>query len=209
MFVCYSSDVTTWKFVDDEMAFLLNYTGTFDDYPCHIAGVKARYSKAMSDLTRSGILPDDPWVISNELCWVRISVSAITLDIEPGSCPNPMNVNGKGVIPVAVSGIGFHPSRINLRTITLEGVPPLRWAWEDMTTPFRPCIDEQDTYECTDAGPDGRVDLILKFDTQAVVAALGPVNDGDLMTLYLDFELRDGTSVSGRDVVLIRKKGKE
>ena len=201
--------VTTWKFFDDEMAFVLKYTGTFNDYPCYIADVKARYKKAMPDLTGSGTLPDDPWVISDELSWVSITVSAITVDIKPGSCPNPINVDSKGVIPVAISGIGFHPARINPRTITLEGVPPLRWAWEDVTTPFRPCIDEQDAYECTDAGPDGRVDLTLKFDTQAVIAALGPVNDGDVLTLYLDCELRDGTSISGGDVVLIRKKGKK
>ena len=90
--------VTTWKFFDDEMAFVLKYTGTFNDYPCYIADVKARYKKAMPDLTGSGTLPDDPWVISDELSWVSITVSAITVDIKPGSCPNPINVDSKGVI---------------------------------------------------------------------------------------------------------------
>lgn len=56
-----------------------------------------------------------------------------------------------------------------------------------------------------DAG-DGLIDLTLKFDRQAVVAALGTVSDGDVITLQVSGELLDGTSFDGEDVIVIKKK---
>jgi len=123
----------------------------------------------------------------------------VNVDIKPMSWPNPLNVNSMGVLPVAILGTeDFDVTQIDPATILLEGVAPLRWAVEDVGTPGDPL-----------AGPDGIMDLSLKFDTQAIVAALGAVNDGDEMVLQLTGNLKpefDGTSIVGEDVVRIIKK---
>ena len=125
-----------------------------------------------------------------------------TMDIKPQSCPNPLNVKSKGVLPVAIiAWEGFDVTEIDPMTIELVGVAPLRWDWEDVATPS---VLE----ECTTAGPDGWLDLTLKFDNQEVVAALGTVEDGDVICLTLTFELLDGRLIEDFDFIIIIKKGK-
>jgi hypothetical protein len=123
----------------------------------------------------------------------------VNVDIKPTSWPNPFNVNSKGVLPVAILGTeDFDVTQIDPATILLEGVAPLRWAFEDVATPGDPL-----------AGPDGFMDLSLKFDTQEIVAALGDVNDGDEIILHLMGNLKaefDGASIVGEDVVRIIEK---
>ncbi|MDH4269508.1 MAG: hypothetical protein OEV52_04330 [Dehalococcoidia bacterium] len=123
----------------------------------------------------------------------------VSVDIKPMSWPNPLNVNEKGVLPVAILGTeDFDVTQIDPATILLEGVAPLRWALEDVGTAGDPL-----------AGPDGFTDLSLKFDAQAIVAMLGPVNDGDVVVLHLTGNLKaefDGTPIEGEDVVRIIKK---
>ena len=123
-------------------------------------------------------------------------VIRVTVDVKPMSWPNPLNVNSKGVLPVAILGTeDFDVTQIDPATILLEGVAPLRWALEDVGTPGDPL-----------AGPDGITDLSLKFDTQEIVAALGLVNDGDIVVLHLTGTESGGTPIEGEDVVRIIKK---
>ena len=96
-------------------------------------------------------------------------------------------------------------------SVRLIGVAPLRGSYEDVVTPFEPYIGKQSEYDCTEEGPDGYLDLTLKFDIQEIVAALGDVNDGDVIALTLTGNLYDeynGTPIVGEDVVRILKKGK-
>jgi hypothetical protein len=126
-------------------------------------------------------------------------VIEVPVDVKPMSWPNPLNVDKKGVLPIAILGTeDFDVTQIDPATVFLEGVAPLRWAFEDLATPGDPL-----------AGPDGIMDLSLKFDTQEIVAALGDVNDGDEITLHLTGNLKeefDGTPIEGEDVVRIIKK---
>jgi len=126
----------------------------------------------------------------------------VPLDIKPQSCPNPLNLKSKGVLPVAILGTeDFDVTQVDPASIRLvAGVAPLRWALEDVTTP-------SESEECTIADPDGYLDLTLKFDAQEVVAALGTVGDGDVLVLGLTGELLDGTPIVGEDVIIIIKKG--
>ena len=56
-------------------------------------------------------------------------IIAVAVDIKPGSCPNPLNVKSKGVLPVAVLGTEeFDATQMDPASVRLEGVPPLRWA---------------------------------------------------------------------------------
>ena len=126
-------------------------------------------------------------------------VIEVLVDVKPMSWPNPLNVKSKGVLPVAILGTeDFDVTQIDPASVRLEGVAPLRWALEDVGTAGDPL-----------AGPDGFTDLSLKFKTQEIVAALGDVNDGDVMVLYLTGNLKEefgGTAIAGEDVVIIIKK---
>jgi hypothetical protein len=134
----------------------------------------------------------------------------VPVDIKPRSCPNPMNVKSKGVLPVAILGTAdFDVSEVDPSTVTLEGVSPLRWNYEDVAAPFEPYVGKEESDDCTTAGPDGFMDLTLKFDTEELVAALDPEPvDGETRVLSLDGELSDGREFRGEDVVVIKKKGK-
>jgi hypothetical protein len=98
--------------------------------------------------------------------------------------------------------------------VELEGVSPLRWAWEDVAAPFEPFIGKEDCFaDCNEEGPDGYPDLTLKFDAQEVVAALGEVEDGDCLVLQLTGSLTGGGcgggAIVGEDVLWIQKEGKQ
>ena len=129
--------------------------------------------------------------------------TAVPLDIKPGSCTNPLNVKSRGVLPVAILGTeDFDVNEIDIATIRLAGVAPIRSALEDIGAP-------PDDYNCEDLQPDGFDDLILKFKTQEIVQVLREVEDGDEFLFTLTGELADETEIEGEDVVLILKKGKK
>jgi hypothetical protein len=176
-----------------------------------------------------GSWPGDYWggdeILST--AWALLTLEAVAppppvipvpFDVKPTSCRNPFNVGKKGVLPAAILGTeDFDPKEIDPATILigLEGgevVPPIRWDLEDVATPYAgDPPDGSDAYACTEEGPDGFMDLTLKFDAQAVAAALGPVNDGDIILLSVIGNLREelgGTAIKGVDVIQILKKGK-
>jgi hypothetical protein len=111
---------------------------------------------------------------------------------------------------VAILGTeDFDVTQIDPESIELEGVAPLRWDWKDVATPFEHFIGKDDCMmDCHELGPDGLMDLTLKFDVQEVIAVLGDVEDEDCLTLTLTGFLFDGTDIVGEDVVIIIEKGK-
>ena len=113
-----------------------------------------------------------------------------------------------GVLPVAILGIaGLDASAVDPATLRLAGVAPLRWSLEDVAAPYEPLVGKPlDPYACTQQGPDGATDLVLHFDAQSVVAAIGPVADGDTLLLTLTGNLQDARAIAGEDVVKIIKK---
>lgn len=154
--------------------------------------------------------------------------STISLDIKPGSCPNPLNVKApkidawvqtdqnpvaskmqpddppkpKPVLPVAILGtVDFDVSDIDPTSVVLEGVPALRWNIEDVSTPVG---EDAEECECNTLGADGYPDLTLKFDKGLIVEALGEVYDGDVVALTITGELSNGTAFEGTDCVVIR-----
>jgi hypothetical protein len=143
------------------------------------------------------------------VCAGPCEVLEVPVDIKPTSCPNPLNLKSKGVLPVAILGNEtFDATQVDPASVRLEGVAPLRWSVEDVAAPFEGEITEGCCMCCTTAGPDGFDDLTLKFKMQEVVGALGAVEDGDCLILTLTGELFDGRSFAGVDVVKILKKGK-
>lgn len=136
---------------------------------------------------------------------VPLKVSA-TIDIKPGSCPNPLNIKSKGVLSVAVLGTeDFDVTAIDPASIRLAGVAPIRSSIEDVSTPL---LEKQYECDCISEGEDGIDDLTLKFNTQEIISALGEVADGDELVLPLTGELSGGTPIEGDDCIIILSKGK-
>ena len=137
---------------------------------------------------------------------------AVPVDIKPTSCRNPFNVGQKGVTPVAILGTGdFDVTQVDLTSVMLEGVAPIRWAYDDVATPFERFIGKVDPFDCTTDGPDGFVDLSLKFKSQELVTAIGAVVDGEVLVLTLTGNLLEefgGTPIIGEDVIVALTKGK-
>ena len=129
----------------------------------------------------------------------------IAVDIKPGSDSNPLNVNSKGVLPVAILGTeDFDVMAVNASTVVLtwrgislpppvggvppdDGVPPLRCAYEDVNR-------------------DGFMDIVLKYSMKAA----GPLTitreaSGPLDIMFKG-ELLDGTPIVGYDTVRVINK---
>ena len=138
--------------------------------------------------------------------------NGVPVDIKPTSCPNPLNVKSKGVLPVAILGTdSFDATQVDPSTITLQCVAPIRWAIADVAAPYSPYIGKESCQNCTIAGPDGYSDLTLKFDAQAIVDVLGEAQDGDCVKLTITGWLKGefgGSPIIGEDLVWILKKGK-
>ncbi len=151
-------------------------------------------------------------------------VPVVDVDVKPQSCPNPLNVRSKGVLPVAVLGTDtFDVLDVDVTAVKLLGVEPILklTSYEDVSTP----VEDVAECECTDAGPDGYLDLVLHFDTQEVVAAMEAfadlfeeleIEDGELFPLILyegEVSSPDGPYEDvvrwGGDCVVIRKKGQQ
>ncbi len=130
--------------------------------------------------------------------------STISIDIKPKSCPNHVSIKNKGTLTVAMLGtVDLDVKDIDIATIKLEGVSPVKSRVRDMTTPsgLDPC-------GCLVLSGDGTKDLILQFDTRAIIATLGDVQNGDEIPLVLTGMLQDGTEIEGSDCVVI-KEGKK
>ena len=130
----------------------------------------------------------------------------ISLDIKPGSCPNPLNPKSKGKLPVAILGTDeFDVTDIDPSTILLEGVSPIRWNIEDVAAP----VSSNDECACTEAGPDGIDDLTLKFSTQDIAAAIHDPAGGYKTALTISGGFYDGTQFEASDCIIIVGKEPE
>lgn len=185
----------------------------FDEVSTHLVGTQ----------NADGSWPPDCWagqIMSTAwaLLTLERAVPAVEIpvfvDIKPQSCPNPLNTKSKGVLPVAVLGTeDFDVTQIDPATVVLsredvdEAVPVLRWAYEDVATPF-----EGELCDCHTLGPDGYLDLTLKFSTPKLVETLNlKAVAGGTIPLTLTGNLLEefgGTPIRGQDCVwVLMQKG--
>jgi hypothetical protein len=158
-----------------------------------------------------GRIADAPKGQLNQVWPVR-GGTKVPVDVKPGSCPNPVNFKSQGVLPIAILGtLDLDVTTIDPVTIRLEGIAPLRSSFEDVATPFEPLTGKAHCEsDCLDDGPDGWLDLTLKFKTQDVVAVLSDAGSGECRVLMLTGNLKeefDSTPIEGEDVVLILNEG--
>jgi hypothetical protein len=141
-----------------------------------------------------------------------------SLDVKPGSCPNPFNRSSHGVLPTAFLGTAyFDATTIDVTSIRLaradgiggdvaphEGPPGPHSVFEDVGTPFdgEPC-------DCHDLEGDGIIDLMMHFKTEDVVAdlLLDDLDAGALVELVVTGELLDGTGFAASDCVRLVPPG--
>lgn len=94
-------------------------------------------------------------------------------------------------------------STIDVATIRLADVPPVRSNYEDVATP----VADSNECECNTEGPDGYTDMTLKFETQAIVEQLinilGDLTADEELILTLTGSLTDGTPIGGHDCIAI------
>ena len=194
-----------WGEYSDQHEYCFQYQGT--GAPVHFRIFDGKANAQPPEIGPPSWYADNHGELTVDIYECVSSNTEVSIDIKPTSCPNPLNVKSKGVLPVAILGTAdFDVTTVDPATVELEGVEPLRWAFEDVATPYDGTPEE--CYDCTTAGPDGYLDLTLKFDTQEVVDALDTVNDGDCVVLELTGELTGDGLISGWDVVRIIKKGK-
>lgn len=126
----------------------------------------------------------------------------VDFDIKPTSCPNPLNPESTGLLPAAILGtMEFDVHDIDPMTLVLEDlIEPLRTSYEDVTTPVASDADE---CECTEQGPDGYMDLTMKFRTADVVEALGSLERGAIIPLTISGRLVNGTPFFGVDCMVV------
>ena len=107
----------------------------------------------------------------------------------------------RAVVPMAIIGtVDFDVSLIVPTSIQVLGIPSLRYIYEDVAAP----VDEgAEECVCTDAGPDGYIDLTFNIDWDGMVAALGEVYDGEIVPISVNGQLTDGRPFQGTDCVLI------
>ncbi|UCF04573.1 MAG: T9SS type A sorting domain-containing protein [bacterium] len=173
-------------------------------------------SQHVYDLEQPGINPTCSFI---EMEWIYSSVE-VGFDIKPGSCPNPFNVKNDpneddkgegpnkeyakprkgGVLPAAIVGSDeLDVNEIDISTILLEGIAPIRSNYEDVTRP----VENGGECACTDEGPDGYLDLTLKFRRMELAEVLGSVGHGEVVELTITGSLLDGTAFEGTDCVTI------
>lgn len=151
------------------------------------------------------------WALLNLERTVEIPFMKVYVDILPGFCPNRVNTIARGVITVAVLGTeDFDVASIDPQTIILtrEGVegevaPIIRWSYMDVAAPY-----DGDLCGCHSLKGDGRIDLVLMFNTQGVVGGLEleDLPDGTLLPLTLKGNLKEeegGTPIEGQDCVWV------
>jgi len=110
----------------------------------------------------------------------------IEIDIKPGSDPNCLNINGKGVIPVSINGSDeFDVFDVDVYSLAFAGL--------DVR------VKINDTPQCRyeDWNGDGYTDLVCNFEDN-------PDNwSPDNGTATLAGELFDGTPIQGSDTICI------
>jgi hypothetical protein len=130
-------------------------------------------------------------------------VMELEVDILPTSCPNPFNTKSKGKLPVAILGTDYlDVYDINPATVMLEGVPLIKYSYEDVATP----VVDGEPCECNELEGDGYMDLVVHFNRPALATAIGMVEDGDVLELILTAAKYDGTALQGSDCVWILSK---
>lgn len=119
----------------------------------------------------------------------------VTIDIKPGSYPNCFNINGKGVIPVAILGSAdFDVTQIDVSSLEFAG---LEVRIKGNETPQCSYEDVSGDFTSPEGAPDGYQDMVCQFvdNPDTWLPNVG--------TATLTGNLSDGTPIIGTDSICI------
>jgi predicted outer membrane repeat protein len=176
--------------------------GQSSDSPCVDAGSDLAINLSLANFTTRTDNMGDLGIV--DIGYHYPAGTRIAIDIKPANCPNPLNLKSKGVFPTAILGSeDFDVSMIDIASIRLEDVAAIRSSYEDVASP----VADGEECECTEDGPDGYVDLLLKFSSQEIVEELidqpSELAKAQTLILTLTGELFDGTGIEGSDCVVL------
>ena len=197
------------------VAYAATHNGEQDVWYLRIGGYDCNENGIDDALDIAGGAPDANDNGIPDACEGFVALAG-ELDIKPGACPNPFNLKSHGQLLVALVGTaGFDATAVDTATVRLgredgqggelaptEGPPGPHTTVADVGTRVgaTPC-------ECQDAGGDGdgRDDLLMHFDAQALVEALGleTFSPGDTVSLALTGALQDGTEFVATDCLVL------
>jgi hypothetical protein len=122
--------------------------------------------------------------------WEPESVLEVEIDIKPDSEPNPINLNARGVLPVAVfSSEDFDATQVDPATALLAGAPVAVTGGKNAKW----------MAHAEDVDGDGLLDLMLQFDNQELDPA--QLQDGIAILTGATY---DGEEIEGQnDIVLV------
>ncbi len=130
-----------------------------------------------------------PWTDGGgwDACVVKFELSVeIDIDIKPGSDPNCFNINGHGVVPVAINGSAeFDVYDIDVGTLLFGGLQ------------VRIRGNKGPLCSIEDWNDDGHLDMVCHFEDEP-----GNWTEGD-STATLTGSLLDGTAIEGTDSICI------
>jgi parallel beta-helix repeat protein len=125
----------------------------------------------------------------------RLLVVAVGLDIKPGGYPNCININGNGVIPVAIlGGPEFDVGMVDVSSLSFAGIE-VRVKGNGM--PQCSVEDVSGDFTMPEGGADGYPDLVCHFVDDP---ALWSPEEG---TATLSGKLMNGTAFEGTDDICI------
>ena len=113
-------------------------------------------------------------------------IQPVSVDVKPGNSKNNVNAKSQGKIAVAIyTTDDFDASTVNADSVQLAGV-------------------SADHYELEDVDNDGDLDLVLHFETQAILDALGlALSSGDEVDVEVGLtgETIDQVMIEGTDFI--------
>ena len=208
VYLTHSSGSPSYDWYYDGADFLVNSQIMISPAPAPPQGY---WSNPNEDYPYSGMVSDLDVTCFAMLFLEKVTAQVVTVyvDIKPGSCPNPLNLESKGVLPVAVLGTeDFDVTTIDPSTILLNrscddcvGIAPIRWDYEAVAAPF-----EGELCDCHELN-DSYIDLTLKFDTQDLIEILELSDEaGNTIPLTLTGNLKEeegGTAIEGEDCIWV------
>ena len=128
--------------------------------------------------------PDDETVA---MLWeMSPPVITVEIDIKPGSPENTISLHSHGVLPVAIlSNASFDATQVDPATVTLAGAP------------VRIGGNGRPMAEVRDVNGDGRPDLVVTVETDAMILAASDV------TVTLKGRTDAGLNIEGSDAVRV------
>jgi hypothetical protein len=170
-------------------------SGAPTGYPDITVTFSAHYEGLPEELT-------EPAGLEGLLDGASIAITRSTMvkfDIRAWSCDNPVNVKSRGVIPAVIAGSEiFDIATLDMTSIRLAGVAPVRSSVGDI-------MDADPEAPCDAPLADGFDDLLIKFDTQQLMAAIGghELEHGTELILPLTANITDEDTILSEDFIWI------